>query len=80
MLFRSEGQTGAELFDHVVEVSEGEAGVLGLLALAVNVEGFGQLADADLLDFGGSGEGERVEAARLIVARSGTNTENSTGC
>jgi hypothetical protein len=49
LVFSREGLVGAQLLHHVVEVGEGEAGVQGLLALAVGVELFGQLPDARLL-------------------------------
>ncbi|WP_434086420.1 hypothetical protein [Hymenobacter canadensis] len=55
---RGEGLAGAQLLHHVVEVGEGEGGVLGLLALAVGVELFGQLPDARLLLRRGRREGE----------------------
>ena len=57
------GLVGVELLCHVVEGGEGEAGVLGLLAFAVRVNGFGQLADSGLLGGRGIGEGEQVEIA-----------------
>jgi hypothetical protein len=37
---------GAEFFEDVVHVGEGEVGVFGLLAFAVGVAFFGELADA----------------------------------
>ena len=51
---------GAEFFEDVVEVGQRQLRVLGLLAFAVGVEGFGEVADARLLRFGRGGEWERV--------------------
>jgi len=81
LLFRrAELRATAQLLQHVVHAGGGEVGVLGLLALAVGVEGFGEGANARLLEFGGGGEWEWVKAAGLVVTRIAANTEPSAGC
>ena len=64
LLGRGEGLAGAQLFHHVVEV--GEDRVLGLLALAVGVELFGQLPDARLLLRRGRREGKRIKTTGFV--------------
>ncbi len=48
-LFRVERFAGFQLFEHVVHTGQREVGVLRLLALAVRVELFGEIANAGLL-------------------------------
>ena len=52
LFFGVERGAGAEFFEDVVEVGEGQLRVLGLLAFAVSVEALGEVADARLLRFG----------------------------
>jgi hypothetical protein len=59
----------AQFFEHVVHAGQRQRGVGFLLALAVGVELFGEVADAGGLLFGGGGEGEGLEAAGFVVAR-----------
>lgn len=54
--------TGAQFFQHVVDIGQRQLGVLCLLAFAVGVETFGVVADCGLLFGAGVGEGEGFEA------------------
>lgn len=67
--FVGQGLVGAEFLQDVVHPGESESGVLGLDALAVGVEFFGDGANAGLLLFGAGGEWEFLEAVRLHVGR-----------
>lgn len=60
---------GAEFFECVVAVGQGQLRVLGLLAFAVGVEVLGEFADARLLGFGRGGERELFEAVGVAVGR-----------
>ena len=57
------------LAQHVVHAGQGQRRVLRLLAFAVGVELFGEGADAGLLVGRGVWEGEGLEAAGFVVAR-----------
>jgi hypothetical protein len=46
LLLAGERLAAAELFEHVVNASEGEAGMLLLLPLAVGIETLAEIADA----------------------------------
>ena len=46
LFFGVERGAGAEFFEDVVEVGERQLRVLGLLAFAMGVEGFGEFADS----------------------------------
>jgi len=61
----AERLAGAEFFEDVVHLGEGEVGVGFLAALAVSVELFAEAAEALALGFGGVGEWEGLEAASL---------------
>ena len=64
-----DGLAGPELFQHVVHLGEGQAGMRRLLPLAVGVEPLAEVAQAGAGGLVGVGEGEGVEAAGLVVAR-----------
>ena len=67
-LFGGQRLAGTQLFQHVVYAGQGQLGVLGLLAFAVGVEAFGQVADLCLLLWRGFWEGEGFKAAGVVVA------------
>ena len=69
LVLGAQGLAGAQFFEHVVHAGQRQPRMRRLLALAVRVELLGELADAGLLRGGGVGEGEGLEAARLVVAR-----------
>ena len=58
---------GAQLFQDVVHVGQGQFRMLGLLALAVRVQLLGEGSDVRLLRVGGRGEGEFAEAFGVVV-------------
>jgi hypothetical protein len=64
-----ERATGAELFEDVLAVGEGQLRVLGLLAFAAGDGAVGKVATARVLRLDRGGEWERVKAARLDVNR-----------
>ena len=66
----SQGFAGTELGEDVVEAGQGQRRVLCLLALAVGVELFGEVADAGLLVGRGVREGEGFESGGFDVNRS----------
>jgi hypothetical protein len=57
------------LLEHVVHAGEGQAGVPGLLKLAVGVELFGEATYTGLLAYVGGRKRKCAEAASLVVAR-----------
>ena len=59
------GRAGAQFFQHVIHPGQGQFGMSGLLALAVGVELFGQIADGGLLLGRGVGEGEGLRSRRF---------------
>ena len=58
----------AKLFEGVIHLGQGQLGVLCLPFLAVRIEFLAELAKGGALGGGEVGEGEGVEAARLVVA------------
>jgi hypothetical protein len=55
-----------QLFEHVVHAGQRQRRMRGLLALAVRVELFGEVADAGGLFGGGGGEGESSKQDVLL--------------
>ena len=60
---------GAQLLEHVVHAGQRQVGVLGLLALAVGVDAFGERGDACALLGRARGEGEGLESSVVLVRR-----------
>ena len=60
------GVAGAELFEDVVQVGEGELRVLGLLAFAVGVEALGEVADVLFAALRSRGNGKGSKQSVLL--------------
>ena len=73
------GVDGAELLQDVVHVGEREVGIFLLLAFAVGVEFFGDLADTLLSFSGAGGEGECFEALGFYIDRIVASTQPTAG-
>ena len=77
-LFGGECRAGLQFLQHVIHAGQREIGVLRLLALAMRVELFGEIADAGFQRRINVGKWKRLEASSLVVARVIANAEPPT--
>lgn len=68
-VFGGQGLAAADFVQHVVNAAQSQCRVLDLLAFAVGVELFGEVAEAVLLLGRGGREWERFKASRFDVVR-----------